>query len=174
MSGLLGELDRIASDDRWPEYARGLEIHQILKTLEAGHRVGDIDQTAADGQQVVNDRAIAWQLEHAEDEAELQDLESWFNLSRKEMAEAADRHARPGTTSVTEIFRSREQAGLRQMELAEFALAMSGDPGRGWERRVATYLRASRSRCRLLGLFHDSRRRADEWVTVAKFSRCRS
>jgi hypothetical protein len=85
-------------------------------------------------------------------------LESWFNLSRKEMAEVADRHARRETTSVTDLFRSREQAGLRHMELAEFTLAMSGDPRRGWERRVATYLRASRSRCRLLGLFHDPRR----------------
>jgi hypothetical protein len=158
MDSLLDELDRLALSERWPEYAMGLEIHRVLKTLEAGHRVGGADQTAANIQQAIDDEGIAWQLEHAEDEEDLRDIEGWFNLTKKEMAEAADRHARRQTEGVTEAFRSREQSGLRQMELDDFARIMSGDTSRNWGRRVATYLRASRSRCQLLGLFYDPRR----------------
>jgi hypothetical protein len=166
MDGLLDDVDRLSLDDEWPEYVTGLEIHRILTTLEAGHRIGDIDQSATDSQEAIDDRGIAWQLEHAEDEEDLRDMEWRFNLTKKEMAEAADRHASLETKSVTEAFRSREQAGLRRIELDQFALVMSGEWSRSWQRQVATYLRASRGRCKLLGLFHDPRRQRTTGTTL--------
>jgi hypothetical protein len=159
IGGLLDDLDRLALDGQWPEHARGLEVHRIFKTLEAGHRIGSIDQAAADIQQVTRDESIALKLQHADDDGDIEYIEDWFGLTRKEIIEAADRHASRETKSVTETYRRREQAGLRRIELDQFALVMSGEWSRSWERQVAMYLRASRGRCKLLGLFHDPRRR---------------
>jgi hypothetical protein len=51
-----------------------------------------------------------------------------------------------------------QQDGLRRIELDAFARAMCSDTSRGWDRQVAIFIRANRSRCKLLGLFHDPRR----------------
>ena len=50
-----------------------------------------------------------------------------------------------------------EQAALRRTEFDQFAMMMA-PASKNWYRRVATYLRASRERCRQLGLYFDPRR----------------
>ena len=157
MNAILKYLDRLATDVDWPAQTEQLTIHRNLKTHEAGHRVGEIDRTAADARQIINDRSIAWQVACAESEEDLEDIEWSLGITRKQIREAADRSARLETASVVETFRSREQATLRRSELDQFAFMMV-PASKNWDRRVSSYLRASRERCRLLGLYFDPRR----------------
>jgi hypothetical protein len=69
---------------------------------------------------------------------------------------------------VVETFPSREQAELRRIELDQFAVVMTPDSKGNWDRKVATYLRASRSRCRLLGLPFDPRRGPPEGTPLPR------
>jgi hypothetical protein len=158
LDGALDELDGLAEDAHWPEHARQLTIHRVFKTFEAGHRPGKTDQTDVEVQEIVNDAEIAGAVEWAEDAADLEDIGWRFGLTKAEVAAAADRHARRATEEVVEVFRSREQDRLRRIELDAFAKAICSDTSRGWDRQVATFVRASRGRCKLLGLFHDPRR----------------